>query len=168
MQHRDVVIRRFREGDEAAVSHVICTTLDVSNRRDYAPAFIEEHIRKHTPERVAASARDAHVYVACDGDAIIGCGAISGYWGSTEESYLSSIFVLPDHQRRGVGRRIVEALEADAYFRRAWRTEVGASLTAVPFYLRVGYVFKDGRTDADTFGVVRMEKRRERDDEQEP
>ena len=158
MQQKDVVIRRFRAGDEAAVSEVIRTALDVSNRRDYAPEFIEERIREYSPERVAVSARDAHMYVACDGEAVIGCGAISGYWGSTEESYLSSIFVLPEYQRRGVGRRIVEALEADAYFLRAWRTEVGASLTAVPFYLKLGYAFKAGRTE--TFGVVRMEKRR--------
>lgn len=159
-QHRNVVVRRFRAGDEAAVSEVIRTTLDVSNRRDYAPEFIEERIREHTPEQFAARARDAHVYVACDGDVVIGCGAITGYWGSTEESYLSSIFVLPDHQRRGVGRRLMEALEADAYFLRAWRTEVGASLTAVPFYLKLGYTFMDGRGEADAFGVVRMEKRR--------
>ena len=160
MQQKDVVIRRFRAGDEAAVSEVIRTTLDVSNRRDYTPEFIEERIREYSPERVAASARDAHMYVACDGEAVIGCGAISGYWGSTEESYLSSIFVLPDHQRRGVGRRVMEALEADAYFLRAWRTEAGASLTAVPFYLKLGYAFKAGRNEADVFGVVRMEKRR--------
>ena len=158
MQQKDVAIRRFRAGDEAAVSEVIRTALDVSNRRDYAPEFIEERIREYSPERVAVSARDAHMYVACDGEAVIGCGAISGYWGSTEECYLASIFVLPEYQRRGVGRRIVEALEADAYFLRAWRTEVGASLTAVPFYLKLGYAFKAGRTE--TFGVVRMEKRR--------
>ena len=41
MQQKDVVIRRFRAGDEAAVSEVIRTALDVSNRRDYAPEFIE-------------------------------------------------------------------------------------------------------------------------------
>ena len=158
MQQKDVAIRRFRAGDEVSVSEVIRTALDVSNRRDYAPEFIEERIREYSPERVAVSARDAHMYVACDGEAVIGCGAISGYWGSTEESYLSSIFVLPEYQRRGVGRRIVEALEADAYFLRAWHTEVGASLTAVPFYLKLGYAFKAGRTEM--FGVVRMEKRR--------
>lgn len=160
MQQKDVAIRRFRAGDEVSVSEVIRTALDVSNRRDYAPEFIEERIREYSPEQVAENARDAHMYVACDGEAVIGCGAISGYWGSTEESYLSSIFVLPEYQRRGVGRRIVEALEADAYFLRAWRTEVGASLTAVPFYLKMGYAFKAGRTEADAFGVVRMGKRR--------
>jgi len=59
-----------------------------------------------------------------------------------------------------VGRKIVETLEADEYFRRAWRTEVGSSLTAVSFYRKMGYVFKNGMIDADEYGVVRLEKRK--------
>ncbi|MGN0314297.1 MAG: GNAT family N-acetyltransferase, partial [Fusicatenibacter sp.] len=46
---------------------------------------------------------------------------------------MTSIFVLPDYQGKGVGRKIVETMEADEYFRRAWRTEVGSSLAAVHF-----------------------------------
>ena len=155
-----VTLRRFRKGDEVAVSDVICTTLTISNRKDYSPAFIEENIRSHSPEMIAARARNAHFYVACDGDTVVGCGGITGYWGSTEESYLTSIFVLPDYQGKGVGRKIVEALEEDAYFRRAWRTEVGSSLTAVSFYRKMGYEFKNEITTPDEYGTVRLEKRR--------
>ena len=157
---RTVTLRRFRRGDEFAVSEVICATLAISNRRDYPAAFIEENIRSHSPEEIAERTEKAHFYVAMDGDTIIGCGGIIGYWGSTEESYLTSIFVLPDYQGKGVGRKILETLEADEYFRRAWRTEVGSSLTAVSFYQRMGYVFKNGIMDADEYGVVRLEKRK--------
>lgn len=155
-----VTLRRFRKGDEFAVSDVICTTLSISNRKDYSPEFIGESIRSHSPEVVAARAGEGHFFVACDGDTVIGCGGITGYWGSTEESYLTSIFVLPDHQGKGVGRKIVETLEADEIFRRARRTEVGSSLTAVSFYRKMGYEFKNGITDADEYGVVRLEKRK--------
>ena len=156
-----VTLRRFRKGDEVAVSDVICTTLTISNRKEYSPAFIEENIRSHSTEMIAARARDAHFYVAMDGERVIGCGGITGYWGSTEESYLTSIFVLPDYQGKGVGRKIVEALEEDAYFRRAWRTEAGSSLTAVHFYEKMGYKYKNGVAEPDKYGVVRMEKRKE-------
>ena len=158
---KTITLRRFRNGDEFAVSDVICTTLAISNRKDYSPGFIEENIRSHSPEVIAARAEEAHFYVATDGETIIGCGGITGYWGSTEESYLTSIFVLPDYQGKGVGRKIVETLEADEYFRRAWCTEVGSSLTAVSFYLRMGYELKNGITGTDEYGVVRMEKRKE-------
>ena len=156
-----VTLRRFKKGDECAVSDVICTTLTISNRKDYSSAFIEENIRSHSPEMIAERAEDAHFYVAMDGEMIIGCGGITGYRGSTEESYLTSIFVLPNYQGKGVGSKIVETLEADEYFRRAWRTEVGSSLTAVSFYRKMGYEFKNGVTDADEYGVVRLEKRKD-------
>ena len=83
-----VTLRRFQKGDEFAVSDVICTTLAISNRKDYSPEFIEENIRSHSPEIIGARAKEAHFYVACEGDVVIGCGGITGYWGSTEESYL--------------------------------------------------------------------------------
>lgn len=155
-----ITLRRFQKDDEYAISDVICTTLAISNQKDYSPAFIEENIRSHSPEVIAQRAKDAHFYVAMDGETIIGCGGITGYWGSTEESYLTSIFVLPDYQGKGVGRKIVEALEADEYFHRAWRTEVGSSLTAVSFYRKMGYKFKNEITTPDEYGTVRLEKRR--------
>ena len=52
-----VTLRRFRNGDEFAVSDVICTTLAISNRKDYSPAFIGENIRSHAPKVIAAPRR---------------------------------------------------------------------------------------------------------------
>ena len=55
-----VTLRRFRAGDEYAVSDLICTTLAISNRKDYSPEFIEENIRSHSSEVIAARAEEAH------------------------------------------------------------------------------------------------------------
>lgn len=139
---------------------MICKTLMVSNANDYPAEFIEKNIESHSPQVIAGQARDAHFYVVCDRQKIIGCGGITGYWGSTTESYLLSIFVLPEYQGRGIGKRIVETLESDAYFARAWRTEVGSSLTAVNFYRKLGYEFKNGVTAPDEYHVVRLEKKK--------
>lgn len=98
--------------------------------------------------------------MACYSQKIVGCGGITGYWGSKTESYLLSIFVLPEYQGRGVGRMIVTTLENDEFFRRAWRTEVGSSITAVDFYMKLGYEFKNGITVPDKDNVVRLEKRK--------
>ena len=155
---RKIAVRKFRKGDEFAVADVIRTTLTISNIHDYTPKFIRDNIESHSPEIIAERAEDAHFYVAVDGKKIIGCGGITGYWGSTTESYLLSLFVLPEYQRRGIGRKIVEILEADEYFIRARRTEVGSSLTAVDFYRKMGYEYKNGVTSPDEFGVIRLEK----------
>ena len=159
---REVSLRRFRSGDEFAVSEVIRTTLTVSNSRDYSPEVIKYNIESHSPEVMAKRAAESHFYVAVDGKKIIGCGGITGYWGSTTESYLISVFILPEYQKRGIGRKIIEALEADEYFLRAWRTEVGSSLTAVNFYRKMGYEYKNGVSSPDEIGIVRLEKRNEK------
>ena len=52
-----VTLRRFRPGDEYAVSDLIRKTLAVSNRKDYPPEFIKENISSHSPEVIAAKLR---------------------------------------------------------------------------------------------------------------
>jgi len=101
-----------------------------------------------------------HMYVALDQAKIIACGAIGPYWDREDESSLFTIFVLPEYQGRGIGRKIVETLEGDEYFLRAKRIEIPASITGVPFYLRMGYHFKNGISEPDEEHLIRMEKNR--------
>ncbi len=157
---KKIVVRKFCKGDEIQISEVIRQTLTVSNSKDYPTEYINENIKSHSPDVMAKRAEESHFYVVLDGKRIIGCGGITGYWGSTTESYLVSVFVLPEYQRRGIGRRIIDTLEADEYFLRAWRTEVASSLTAVNFYRKMGYEYKGGNTLPDELGVVRLEKRK--------
>lgn len=157
---RKIAVRKFRKGDETAVADVIRTTLTVSNISDYSPEFIKDNVESHYPEVMAKRAEESHFYVVTDGKKVIGCGGITGYWGSTTESYLVSVFILPEYQRKGIGRRIIETLESDEYFASAWRTEVGSSLTAVNFYCKMGYEYKNGVTSPDEYGVIRLEKRK--------
>lgn len=157
-----ILLRPYRRGDENGMAALVARTLRVSSKDDYPADYIEDAVREHCPEFFLEHEKDAHFYVLCDGDRLVGCGGITGYWGSSTESYLLTIFVLPEYQRKGLGRRIIAALEDDEYFRRAWRTEVGSSLTAVDFYRKLGYVCKNGVTTPDEYGVVRLEKKRER------
>ena len=78
--------------------------------------------------------------------------------GKTDESGLFNIFVHPVHQRQGVGRAIIETLEEDDYFTRARRVEIPASITGTPFYLKMGYSYKNGVTVPDEEGLIRLEK----------
>lgn len=117
-----IFIRPYKIGDEIKISKLIAYTLRISNRKDYSPEYIEETIKEHSPEFFLSRKKEAHFYVVCNHQKIIGCGGITGYWGSTTESYLLSIFVLPEYQRKGIGKMIIETLESDYFFKRAWRT----------------------------------------------
>jgi GNAT superfamily N-acetyltransferase len=98
------------------------------------------------------------MYVVCDNDKIVGCGAIAGYWGSETESVLLTIFVLPEYEGRGIGRKIIETLEKDEFFKHARRIEIPASITACGFYRKMGYTYKNGVTSPDDEGCIRLEK----------
>jgi GNAT superfamily N-acetyltransferase len=52
---------------------------------------------------------------------------------------LASLFVRPDHHRRGIGRSLVEHFEALSARRGVRVIRLAATLYAVPFYLALGY-----------------------------
>jgi len=89
---------------------------------------------------------------------LVGCDAIAGYWGSTTESILLTIFVLPEYQCKGIGTQIIHTLEQDEYFLRAKRIEIPPSITAVDFYRKMEYDYKNDIAELDDEQVYRLEK----------
>jgi len=153
-----MVIRLFRKEDANETANLIAETLRISNSRDYTKEYIEANVASHTAEVLIERAESGHMYVVCDGTKIVGCGAIAGYWGSLTESILLTIFVLPDYQGKGIGRKIIETLEKDEIFLRAKRIEIPASITAVGFYRKLGYDYKNGIQTPDDEQTIRLEK----------
>ena len=151
-------IRRFEEKDAKKVSELIVETLRKTNIKDYSADLIENYVNNFHPENVLKRASWTHFYVAEEKRNIIGCGAIGPYWDKIDESSLFTIFISPEHQGKGIGRKIIETLEKDGYFLRAKRIEIPASITAIPFYKKMGYSYKNGVNKADNEGIVRMEK----------
>ena len=149
-------IRRIEERDAEAVSALIYKTMQISNSRDYPP----ELLRGIPPEKVIERSKWTHFYVVEDCEELVGCGAIGPYWGKTDESSFFTIFVRPDRQHQGIGRKIVETLEADEFALRAGRIEIPASITALPFYQKMGYTFKPGHEKPDEELIYRLEKYR--------
>lgn len=151
-------IRRLNAEDANAVSELIRKTIRISNVKDYPEDLMDQLIAVETPEHVLERSSWTHFYVVEEEGEIIGCGAIGPYWGKEDESSLFTIFVDPDHQRKGIGRKIIDTLEQDEFAIRARRIEIPASITGVPFYLKSGYGFKNGVSEPDDEHLIRMEK----------
>lgn len=151
-------IRRFKQDDATETARVIAETLRVSNSSDYSKQYIEDIIASHSSDELIKVSKERHMYVVCDNRRIIGTGGIAGYWGSLTESILLTIFVLPEYQGKGIGRKIIETLEQDEYFLRANRIEIPASVTAVGFYRKMGYDYKDGITEPEEGLLYHLEK----------
>lgn len=155
-----MLVRRFAEKDAKEVSDLIIKTIRISNTKDYPVEMMEELTRRMQPEDVLKRASWTHFYVVEENSAIVGCGAIGPYWDKTDESSLFTIFVLPEHQGRGIGKLIIETLEKDEYALRAKRIEIPASITGLEFYRRMGYDYKNNVSAPDEEGLYRLEKHR--------
>ena len=103
-------IRRFQAGDEEAVSALIAKTLRTTNIKDYSSEYIENDVKKLSPNHITQRTEWTHFYVVCHQDGLIGCGAIGPYWDKEDESSLFTIFVSPEYQGQGIGRKIIETL----------------------------------------------------------
>ncbi len=153
-----MIIRRFTENDAEKVSSLIILTLKTTNSKDYSEEAIKDFEQRLQPSDIVERAGWTHFYVVEENNSVIGCGAIGPYWGSETESSLFNIFVLPEYQGKGIGRIIIETLEQDEYFFRAKRVEVPASITAVDFYRKLGYSYKNGVVRPDEEQLYRLEK----------
>ena len=89
------------------MSHVVRTALLVSNAKDYPAERIKALHDYFTPEKIQQLADERYCLVVEMAGQVVGTGA-------TEDDELKTVFVLPELQGRGVGRRLMGALEHEA------------------------------------------------------
>ncbi|CAM3111633.1 GNAT family N-acetyltransferase [Leuconostoc rapi] len=153
-------IRKFSNTDAELVAQLIAKTMRTTNIKDYSSEFIENDLQALKANDLIERAKQFHCYVIENSDdkQIVGVGSIGPFWGSQTESSLFNIFVDPDYQGQGLGRVIINTLEMDDYFLRASRIEIPASKTALTFYKKMGYDFKNGIDEVDSEELYRLEK----------
>ena len=164
----DIRVRRYQDGDASGIVEIVKKDVLAENIKDYSREAIDHLIETHNEELIERRAKWCHVYVLTDEDKIIGVGMIGPYWDSLTESSFFTIFIDPSYKGQGLGRKIIETLMEDEYYKRADRVEIPASITAVEFYKHMGWKFK--RTDkvlgniVDNEGIYRMERFKNNDD----
>lgn len=139
-----VILRPMEPGDAAPVSAMIGRVLLEVNSKDYTLAALKQFVDFYSPEEVARiPLRGGHSYVAEQDGEIVGCASICPF-EREDESIVEAVYVRPDLEGWGVGRRLMEALEADELFRRTRRTVISSSITAHSFYKKLGYDYVGG------------------------
>jgi putative acetyltransferase len=126
------VIRRARPEEATAISALIDRTVLVSNIADYDAAAIDALRVYSTPSYIAERMAGRDVFVALDGDRLIGTVSLG-------DGRLRAMYVDPERQGSGLGRRLVEHLEAHARSLGHLELKLSSSLTARGFYRKVGY-----------------------------
>jgi predicted N-acetyltransferase YhbS len=127
-----VVIREADAAEAPAISKVILDTLRTTNARDYTQDIIERLAQNFTIERVARYLREREVVVALVGNEIVGTASL-------ERAAIHAVFVASNSQNRGIGRSLMRELHRRAGVKGISRLIVQSSITAEPFYAKLGY-----------------------------
>ena len=100
-----------------------------------------------TPQSLCELAKERVILVATEGDAIVGTASLGS-------SQVHAVFVHPARQGRGVGTRLMEAVESEARARGERELILYASLSAVAFYEVHGWRTVREHRDGDARLVV--------------
>ncbi|MGO4670077.1 GNAT family N-acetyltransferase [Bosea sp. 2RAB26] len=125
-------MRSARADDAGAISAVILAALRETNARDYSPDIIERVEKSFSPAAVSELMARRTMFVAMAAEQLVGTASLDG-------RVVRSVFVRPDVQGQGVGKRLIEEIERTARYRGVAVLAVPSSVTAEPFYARLGF-----------------------------
>ena len=139
-------IRPFRPEDAGSAADLIRVTLREVNRKDYPPKIINYMCSVYTPEKMVELNAKRILLVAVDSGQVIGTTTLEG-------DYVGSVFVHPAWHRKGVGKGLMDSIEIIARKKGILSIQLGASITAVEFYLKLGYT-QGAKTYSEEYGTT--------------
>jgi len=129
----NITIRPAHEDDADAISGVILRALRETNAKDYADEIIARIGRSFSPEAVRELIAKRTVFVALDGNRVVGTASLDG-------SVVRTVFVAPDVHARGIGKLLMGEVERTARGRNIQALTVPSSITAESFYAKLGFI----------------------------
>jgi len=128
----NVTLREFDPADLDEVHALIARTVEASYAGVYCRTAIDHFHEHHTRDQILKDAAEGCTLVLVAAGRIVGTGTLVG-------AYVGRMYVAPEHQGKGLGGRILEALEARARAGGVGTVDLAASTPARRFYERRGY-----------------------------
>ncbi len=133
MAPKNLRIRDYEEGDAPGIVRLFYETVRSVNRAHYS----EEQVAAWAPE--VPDAHGWHVRMSARLTLVAEEeGEVVGF-AELEDGHLDMLYVRNDAVGRGVGARLYEAVEREALGRGHGRITTEASITARPFFERLGF-----------------------------
>jgi putative acetyltransferase len=151
-----MLVRRFERNDTEQIARLFHDTIRIVNLGDFA----QEQVEAWAPDDIhfrdwAELCASRCTFVADEAGLILGFGNLEA------DGHIGHFYVHHLHQRNGVGRSIYAAIEAEALKLEQHRLFTEASITARPFFARMGFATMRDQTIAcrgQTFVNYVMEK----------
>ncbi len=126
-------IKPAHDDQAEAIGQLVRNAIRDINAQDYPAQEIERLVGNFTTSDILRFLKDRFTVVATQNGTVVGTGALQG-------DQIRTVFVSPDHQRQGIGRAVMRALEGMAAQGGVAELVVSSSLSAVRFYTALGYV----------------------------
>lgn len=133
-----IKIRKAREEDCHSIGSVHSAAVRGISTALYTPEEIQAWAVPRKPASYEESIGSKEFFVAEDGDAIVGFGVLN-----QKTAEIEAVYVAPGAGRRGIGLEVLRKLEERASALGLSVLRLNASLNAVPFYEKAGYVSQE-------------------------
>jgi GNAT superfamily N-acetyltransferase len=152
------LIRSAQEADAAKICEVLIRSVKEICAKDYNddPAFIAQWCSNKTPDIVASWIRDPDNYFVLSEHRYYGVVGVAMYRRS--EAYIYLCYVVPEGLNKGLGSKLLKALEAEAVRLGNKELSLDSTITARNFYKKHGYVEQDGPGPLDNEPFFPMKK----------
>lgn len=126
------LIRPAQPDDAEGISRAIVTALRETNAKDYSEEVIARVEQAFSPTAVSDLLRRRLVFVAINDDIVVGTASLDG-------RVVRTVFIEPSWQGRGIGRALMTEVERAAVEQGVATLAVPSSITAEPFYAKLGF-----------------------------
>lgn len=127
-------IRRFQSADAGQIAQLFHDTIRTVNLGDYT----EQQVKAWAPDDIFFRDWEAK----CSGKFTLVAetdGVIAGFSELDEDGHIDCFYCHKDFQGQGVGRLLYNGIELEAKNRGLARLFVEASITAKPFFMKMGF-----------------------------
>jgi len=129
----DIQVRQAEEEDLPSIYRLVQNVVAISYNEIYPVEAIEAFQNHHSEEQIRIDAISGYTVVAEYNSEIVGTGTLY-------ETNIRRIYISPRHQRKGIGRLIVQELEKKALTEKLTTLDLGASLLSRQFWESLGFV----------------------------
>jgi len=130
-----LTIRNAQPEDCEAIRNVHITAVKGIRTSLYTPEELQSWAVPKKPESYEESIRTKEFFVADEDGVILGFSVLN-----RETAEIEAVYVSPQASRRGIGLELIRTLEERAIALGLEVLRLNASLNAVPFYLRAGFM----------------------------
>ncbi len=139
-------IRRFKKSDAVKAASIIRKALIEINSKSYPESVIKYMYDVFTPEKMVELSKERDFLVATEQDVILGTATL-------KNDHVGNVFVDPKHHGKGMGTKLMNAIESLARERGITKLILNASIDAIKFYQKLNYE-KVSKVYNENYGIT--------------